>query len=124
LEEIKKAGVQAASLTRQLLAFSRQQVLAPQRLDLNILVTDLEMILRRLIGDEIDLALVRDAELGRVKADPGQINQIFMNLAINARDAMPQERHPPGEGVPRAEAEFCRTRLLGARILGVDGGAG
>jgi PAS domain S-box-containing protein len=90
LEEIKKAGVQAASLTRQLLAFSRQQVLAPQVLDLNILVTDLEMMLRRLIGEDINLVLVRDSALGRVKADPGQINQIFMNLAINARDAMPQ----------------------------------
>jgi PAS domain S-box-containing protein len=89
-EEIKKAGDQAASLTRQLLAFSRQQVLAPRVLDLNSLVADVEKMLRRLIGADIDLVLVRDPALGQVKADPGQIEQILMNLAVNARDAMPQ----------------------------------
>jgi PAS domain S-box-containing protein len=90
LEEIKKAGERAASLTRQLLAFSRQQVLAPRILDLNALVADVQKMLRRLIGEDIDLAMVRDPALGRVKADPGQIEQILMNLAVNARDAMPQ----------------------------------
>ena len=90
LEEIRKAGDRAASLTRQLLAFSRQQVLAPRVLDLNTLVADVEKMLRRLIGEDIDLAIVRDSALGQVKADPGQIEQILMNLAVNARDAMPQ----------------------------------
>jgi nitrogen-specific signal transduction histidine kinase/ActR/RegA family two-component response regulator len=90
LNEIMKAGDRAASLTRQLLAFSRQQVLAPQVLDLNALVADVEKMLRRLIGEDIELAMVRDSALGQVKADPGQIEQILMNLAVNARDAMPE----------------------------------
>src|SRR6202043_4055373 len=86
IEEITKAGGRAASLTRQLLAFSRQQVLAPRVLDLNALVVDVERMLRRLIGEDIDLVMVPGAELGRVKADPGQIEQILVNLAVNARD--------------------------------------
>ena len=90
IEEITKAGGRAASLTRQLLAFSRQQVLAPRVLDLNALVADVERMLRRLIGEDIDLVMVPGAELGRVKADPGQIEQILVNLAVNARDAMPE----------------------------------
>ena len=90
LEEIRKAGDRAASLTRQLLAFSRQQVLAPRVLDLNALVADVEKMLRRLIGEDIDLVMVPGPALGRVKADPGQIEQILMNLAVNARDAMPE----------------------------------
>ncbi len=89
IEEITKAGGRAASLTRQLLAFSRQQVLAPRVLDLNALVADVERMLRRLIGEDIDLVMLPGAELGRVKADPGQIEQILVNLAVNARDAMP-----------------------------------
>ena len=89
IEEITKAGGRAASLTRQLLAFSRQQVLAPRVLDLNALVADVEKMLRRLIGEDIDLVMLPGAELGRVKADPGQIEQILVNLAVNARDAMP-----------------------------------
>jgi PAS domain S-box-containing protein len=88
--EIKKAGDRAASLTRQMLAFSRQQVLASRVLDLNSLVADVEKMLRRLIGEDIDFVIVRDPALGQVKADPGQIDQILMNLAVNARDAMPQ----------------------------------
>src|SRR5208282_4795072 len=90
LEEIRKAGERAGSLTRQLLAFSRQQVLAPRVLDLNTLVADVEKMLRRLIGEDIEMAIVRGSALGQVKADQGQIEQILMNLAVNARDAMPQ----------------------------------
>ena len=90
LAEILRAGNRAASLTRQLLAFSRQQVLAPRVLDLNALVDDVAKMLRRLLGEDIDLVIVPDSALGRVKADSGQIDQILMNLAVNARDAMPQ----------------------------------
>jgi two-component system cell cycle sensor histidine kinase/response regulator CckA len=90
VEEIKKAGQRAASLTRQLLAFSRQQVLEPKVLDLNAFVPDVEKMLRRLIGEDIELTTVLDPALGRVKADQGQIEQVIMNLAANARDAMPE----------------------------------
>ena len=89
-EEIRKAGKRAASLTRQLLAFSRQQVLEPKILNLNSIVTDIEKMLRRLIGEDVELLSKLDPALGSVKADPGQIEQIVVNLAVNARDAMPQ----------------------------------
>jgi len=90
LEEIKKAGDRAASLTRQLLAFSRRQMLQPQILDLSSLLTNVDEMLRRMIGEDIELATHLPSGLGRVKADPGQIEQVIMNLAVNARDAMPQ----------------------------------
>ena len=90
LEEIKKAGDRAASLTRQLLAFSRKQVLQPQILDLNSLLTNVDEMLRRMIGEDIELVTRLPSGLGHVKADPGQIEQVIMNLAVNARDAMPQ----------------------------------
>ena len=89
LEQIKEAGHRAASLTRQLLAFSRQQVLEPKILDLNEAVSNTTKLLRRLIGEDIALVFCPHPTLGRVKADPGQVEQIIMNLAVNARDAMP-----------------------------------
>lgn len=86
-DEIKKAGDRAASLTRQLLAFSRLQVLQPQVLDVNQVVSNMERMLQRLIGEDVELATALDQRTGRVKADPGQIEQVIMNLVVNARDA-------------------------------------
>ncbi len=88
-EEIEKAGQRAASLTRQLLAFSRQQVLAPAVLNLNALLADMGKMLPRLIGEDVELALQLDPGIGRVKADQSQIEQVVMNLVVNARDALP-----------------------------------
>jgi PAS domain S-box-containing protein len=90
LENILKAGDRAAALTQQLLTFSRQKIVHPQVIDLNRVVLDLEPMLRRLIGEDLDLEVVTDRRLGAVKADPGQLGQIIMNLVVNARDAMPQ----------------------------------
>ncbi len=87
--EIEKAGQRAASLTKQLLAFSRQQVLTPAVLNLNTLASDMEKMLPRLLGEDIEVSLALDPELGNVKADQSQIEQVIMNLAVNARDAMP-----------------------------------
>jgi PAS domain S-box-containing protein len=88
LEEIKKAGDRAANLTRQLLAFSRKQILEPKVLVLNDLVGDMCKMLGRMIGEDIELSTSLTSDLGTVKADPGQIEQIIVNLAVNARDAM------------------------------------
>jgi two-component system, cell cycle sensor histidine kinase and response regulator CckA len=88
--EIKKAGDRAAELTHQLLAFSRKQVLKPRVLDLNEVITDMDKMLRRLIGEDIDLKTVTAQSLWPVRADFGQIQQVVMNLAVNARDAMPE----------------------------------
>jgi signal transduction histidine kinase len=87
-EEIVKAAERAGRLTHQLLAFSRKQILQPQVLELNGIVTEIEKMLRRLIGEDIELSLNLSSDLGRIKADPGQIEQVLVNLAINARDAM------------------------------------
>src|SRR5947208_2078935 len=88
-DEIHKAADRAAGLTRQLLAFSRQQVLQPTVLEVNKLVSDLEKMLRRLLGEDVELSTRLAPTTGRVKADPGQLEQVVMNLAVNARDAMP-----------------------------------
>jgi len=90
VNQIRRAGERAASLTRQLLAFSRKQVLAPEVLDLNAVVANINKMLPRLIGEDIEVVTVACPDLGRVKADPGQIEQVIMNLAVNARDAMPE----------------------------------
>lgn len=90
LEETKKAAERAAALVRQLLAFSRKQILEPKILDLNEVVKDLHKMLTRLIGENIQLATRLEAKLGSVKADPCQVEQIIVNLVVNARDAMPR----------------------------------
>ena len=89
-EEVRKAADRAAMLTRQLLAFSRKQLLQPQKLNLNVIIGDLEKMLHRLIGEDIELFLNLEPVLASVKADAGQMEQVILNLAINARDAMPQ----------------------------------
>ncbi len=88
-ELIHKAGKQAAGLTRQLLAFSRKQLLQPRVLDLNSLLGEMEELLRRIIGEQYDIVTRPDAQDGRVKADPNQLEQVILNLGVNARDAMP-----------------------------------
>jgi PAS domain S-box-containing protein len=90
VDDIVKAADRAAGLTRQLLAFSRKQVLQPRILDLNAVVDETQKMLRRIIGEDIQLVTVLDEHLGLVRADPGQMDQILMNLAVNARDAMPR----------------------------------
>ncbi len=89
LQQIHKAGEHAANLTQQLLAFSRRQPIQPRVLDVNAAVRDTEKLLRRLIGDDIELTCILDRDLASVNADPGQIHQVILNLVVNARDAMP-----------------------------------
>jgi two-component system cell cycle sensor histidine kinase/response regulator CckA len=89
VEEIRRAAQRAAALTRQLLAFSRKQILQPTMLDLNAIVTEMEKMLRRVLGEDVALATVLDPDLGFVRADQGQVEQVLMNLVVNARDAMP-----------------------------------
>jgi signal transduction histidine kinase/CheY-like chemotaxis protein len=101
LEEIKRAGERASGLTRQLLAFSRKQVLEPQVLDLNHTVRGMLKMLRILLGEEIEMVTSLSTEIGQVKADPGQLEQVIMNLAVNARDAL------PGRGKLIIETQPC-----------------
>lgn len=93
VEEIRRAAERAAELTRQLLAFSRKQVMEPKVIDLNSIVSTMDRLLRRLLGEDVELYVSLDPQLGAVKADPGQIEQVIMNLAVNARDAMPGGGH-------------------------------
>jgi len=89
VEQVRKAADGATALTRQLLAFSRQQVLAPKVVSMSAVVSGVEKMLRRVIGEDVDLAARLDPDVGSVKADVGQLEQVLMNLAVNARDAMP-----------------------------------
>jgi len=89
IAEIQKAGTRAAGLTRQLLAFSRKQIIEPTLLDLNVVVADMRSMLGRLIGEDVNVVLGLGPDLASVKADRGQVEQVVMNLAVNARDAMP-----------------------------------
>jgi signal transduction histidine kinase len=90
VEQIQKAAGRAVSMTRQLLAFSRMQVLQPRVLDLNDVVMEIGKMLPRLIGEHIEYSFLPDPDLASIKADPGQIEQVILNLAANARDAMPR----------------------------------
>ena len=90
LIEIQKAGERAATLTRQLLAFSRKQLLQPVPLNLNEIARGIEMMLRRILGEDVEIAQLLADDLGLIRADPGQMEQVLMNLAVNARDAMPK----------------------------------
>jgi PAS domain S-box-containing protein len=89
IDEIRKAAQRASSLTQQLLAFARKQVIEPYVINLNTLILNMEKLLRRLIGEDVDLVALPAPDLGQVRVDPGQIEQVIMNLAVNARDAMP-----------------------------------
>ena len=114
IDEIQRAGKRAASLTQQLLAFSRKQVLAPSVLDMNEIAREAEKMLGRLIGEHIQLSLVLADSLGRVKADRTQIEQVILNLAVNARDAMPRGGKLTIEtaNVEWRESDSARPRYL------------
>jgi len=132
VEAIKQAGQRAASLTTQLLAFGRKQVLQPRVVNLNSIVTETEKLLRPLLGEDIVRTVVLDPKLGRVKADAGQIVQVIMNLAVNARDAMPNggkviietantvvEEGTICEGIP-VQPGFYVTLAVGDTGTGMD----
>jgi signal transduction histidine kinase len=90
IERIDNAAGRAAALVRQLLAFSRKQVLQPKTIDLNLIVLNLDKLLRRLMDDNIEMVTLTQENVGKVKADPAQVEQVIMNLVVNARDAMPE----------------------------------
>ncbi len=130
LAEIKKASERAAALTAQLLAFSRKQMIAPRVVDINELVTGSTKMLKRLIGEDVELSFVPGAVAGRIRVDPHQLEQVFVNLAVNARDAMPQGGRLRVEtGIVVVDEEYARTHLDAApgsyvRISISDTGAG
>jgi len=120
LSEIRKAGERAANLTRQLLAFSRKQLIQPKRLDINSVITDVESMLHRLIGEDIQVHVDLTPSLPPVMADAGQLQQVVMNLAVNARDAMPRggkltartTEFETAEGGPGAPASLAPARYV------------
>jgi PAS domain S-box-containing protein len=118
-EEIKKASARAANLTGQLLAFSRRQVLQPRVLDLNAVVSDMDSLLRRLIGEDVELVTMLEPGLPAVQADPTQIEQVIVNLAVNARDAMPN-----GGSVTIETASVVTDRGSFVELLLTDTGIG
>ena len=118
LAQISEAGLRAAGLTRQLLAFSHQQVLEPRILDLNDVFSKMEPMLRRLIGEDVDLVSLPARHLCRVKADPGQVEQVIMNLVINARDAMPR-----GGKITVSTTDVELNEAYASRNVGVTAGA-
>jgi two-component system cell cycle sensor histidine kinase/response regulator CckA len=112
LQEIQKAAERASALTKQLLAFSRRQILQPRVLDLNHAIYDVESMLQRVIGEDISLVTVLREDVGKVKADPGQVQQVLMNLAVNARDAMPEGGRLTIETANvEVEESYARQRL-------------
>ena len=117
LEEINKAGERAANLTRQLLAFGRKQMLQPVPLNLNGVISDLNKMLSRLIGEDINFTVKLDPALLKIKADPGQIEQVLINLVVNARDAMPS-----GGNLTVETANFEVDREHAAKYIGVQPG--
>ncbi len=117
VEQIRQSAERAAALTRQLLAFSRQQILQPHVLDLNDIVVNLEKMLRRLIGEDIDLITILERQLGPVKADAGQIEQVIMNLVVNARDAM-----PGGGRLTIETTNVCLDEIYSRQNVGVVAG--
>ena len=129
VQQVLKAADGAASLTRQLLAFSRQQVLAPRVVNLNAVVEGLQKILRRVIGEDVELAAALASDLGAVKADVGQLEQVLMNLTVNARDAMPtggkltietaNVEHEPEYALEREAAAVSRFVMLAVTDTGV-----
>ena len=124
IAEIQKAGARAAGLTRQLLAFSRKQIIEPTLLDLNVVVADMRAMLGRLIGEDVKVVLGLGPSWRRVKADRGQVEQIVMNLAVNARDAMP---HGGTLTIETANVEldehYAKTHLAreAGSVRGADG---
>ena len=117
VQEIQKAADRASGLTRQLLAFSRRQVLQPRVLDLHHTITEVESMLQRVIGEDVDLVTVLREGVGKVRADPGQIQQVLMNLAVNGRDAMPD-----GGTLTIETANVDLSADYASRHLGVSSG--
>jgi signal transduction histidine kinase len=130
IQEIRRAAQRAAGLTRQLLAFSRKQVMLPRRVNLNAVIANLQPLLARLIGEDIELAIDPDRGLDDIEADPGQLEQVLMNLAANARDAMPEGGRlslaTANDEIGRGDARLQLGLLPGAfvRLTVTDTGEG